>query len=156
VDIAAVQVNPSGQFQSFPVNQGVYTAMELRVSHDVYVLGYPLGLLDATHGMPVWKRATVATEPGGSSGAFLVDTATRAGMSGSPVFLRYRGFYKTDPESAVANPSDWFGEGDMFVGIYSGRLGASEVEAQLGVVWKARVIEEVIDGNHRASPELAE
>ena len=38
----------------------------------------------------------------------------------------------------------------MFAGIYSGRLRASAVEAQLGIVWKPHLIDEVIDGNTRA------
>jgi hypothetical protein len=32
-----------------------------------------------------------------------------------------------------------------FMGIYSGQIGKDELKAQLGIVWKARVIEEIID-----------
>jgi len=31
-----------------------------------------------------------------------------------------------------------------FIGIYSGRIGDDELKAQLGIVWKARVISEII------------
>lgn len=34
-----------------------------------------------------------------------------------------------------------------FLGVYSGRLGKGEMEAQLGVVWKASLLDEIIDGN---------
>ena len=71
-------------------------------------------------------------------------------MSGSPVIHRYRGFYKNDLETQEPKPDDWFGEADNFVGIYSGRLGASELEAQLGIVWKPHLIDELIDGAHKA------
>lgn len=149
VDIGILPVQLPERFRAIVFNELPSTPMRIGVSHDVFVLGYPLGLLD-THGMPIWKRASVATEPGTSSPNFLIDTATRSGMSGSPVILRYRGFYMHDQKSAIPNDEDWFGEGDMFVGVYSGRLGKSEVEAQLGMVWKARLIDEIIDGGTRA------
>lgn len=71
-------------------------------------------------------------------------------MSGSPVIFRYRGFYKNNPEAQEMADGDWFGEGDMFAGVYSGRLGASTVEAQLGIVWKAHLIDEIIDAQKTA------
>jgi hypothetical protein len=97
IDVAALPLELDGGYQAIVVNEMPNTKMVLRVSHDVFVLGYPLGLMNS-HGLPVWKRATVASEPGVSEPFFLVDTATRAGMSGSPVIQRYRGFYKNDPE----------------------------------------------------------
>jgi len=149
IDIGALPIALGDKYKGIVVNEMPYTAMVLRVSHDVFVLGYPLGLVNS-HGLPVWKRATVASEPGTSEPFFLVDTATRPGMSGSPVIHRYRGFYKNDPEAQEARPDDWFGEGDNFVGVYSGRFGASQLEAQLGIVWKPHLINEVIDGARAA------
>jgi hypothetical protein len=150
VDIGVLPVSLNDNFRAVVLNEIGFTKMTLGVSHDVFVLGYPLGLM-GTHGLPIWKRASVATEPGTSDPQFLVDTATRAGMSGSPVILRYRGFYMNNPGTEVPADDDWFGEGDMFVGVYSGRLGASEIEAQLGVVWKAHLIDEIIDGGAPAT-----
>lgn len=148
-DIGVLPVQLPDHFRAIVLNELPSTQMRIGVSQDVFILGYPLGLLDA-HGMPVWKRASVATESGTSSPKFLVDTATRSGMSGSPVILRYRGFYKNNQSSAPLSGEDWLGEGDMFVGVYSGRLGKSEVEAQLGIVWKAHLIDEIIDAGVRA------
>lgn len=148
-DVAALPITLDKKYKAIVVNEMPQTSMVLRVSHDVFVLGYPLGLVNS-HGLPVWKRATVASEPGTSEPFFLVDTATRSGMSGSPVIHRYRGFYKSDPEAEAVKPHDWFGEGDNFVGVYSGRLGKSQLEAQLGIVWKPHLIDEVIDGAHVA------
>lgn len=149
VDVAALPVTLDDRYIAIAVNQFTFTEMVLRVSHDVFILGYPLGLMNP-HGLPVWKRASVASEPGGSAPFFLVDSATRTGMSGAPVIHRYRGYYKTDPEPKKVSPDDWFGEGDNFVGIYSGRLGASHTEAQLGMVWKPHLIDEIIDGSCKA------
>jgi hypothetical protein len=32
------------------------------------------------------------------------------------------------------------------LGVYSGRIGASAIEAQLGIVWKTHVIDDIIAG----------
>jgi hypothetical protein len=61
--------------------------MHLKVATDVFVLGYPMGI-DGGGEFPIWKRASIATEPGVHRGGprhILVDTATRKGMSGAPV-----------------------------------------------------------------------
>ncbi|MEN0652061.1 MULTISPECIES: S1 family peptidase [Hyphobacterium] len=76
------------EFYSLPVEDD-QSNMMLRVSMDVFILGYPEG---ATHwgAMPVWKRESIASEPEfrlGGRPFFLVDSATRPGMSGSPVIL---------------------------------------------------------------------
>lgn len=149
IDIGVLPVTLSNKFKAIVLNDMQFVQMTLRVSYDVFVLGYPLGIMNS-HGLPVWKRATVASEPGVSDPSYFVDTATRPGMSGSPVILRYRGFYKNNPQAEEILDHDWFGEGDMFAGIYSGRVGASSVEAQLGIVWKPHLIDEIIDGQTKA------
>lgn len=146
IDIGVLPIDVHESIRVFPINEMQSTDLRLSVSHDVYILGYPLGITDA-HILPIWKRASVATEPGLSFPSFFVDTATRKGMSGSPVVQRYRGFYKQDLKREGVSGNDWFGEGDSFIGVYSGRLGASSIEAQLGIVWKKHLIDEIIDGN---------
>lgn len=145
VDVAVLPVNLPDTTRSIAVNDLKLTPLRLQVSHDVFVIGYPLGITDSLY-LPLWKRASVASEPKTSSANFLVDTATRKGMSGSPVIARFRGYYKSDLSASTPSPEDWIGEADDFVGIYSGRLGKSELEAQLGIVWKRPVIEEIIKG----------
>lgn len=121
------------------------------VSEDVFIIGYPLGMLDKTP-IPVWKRGTIATDPTFDAGGLpmiYVDTATRPGMSGSIVLVRMsaaKGWKKKDGTDQVG-----IGERDQILGIYSGALGAHQVEAQLGVVWKRRVIEETIAGQTPAT-----
>lgn len=120
-------------------------AIEPRASQDAFVVGYPLGLV-AGLPIPVWKRATIATEPGVDLGGLpkvLVDTATRSGMSGSLVLAKHLllGPYKktdgTDSNTLIALK-------DSILGVYSGRLGADEVQAQLGIVWRRQVVEEIL------------
>lgn len=94
--------------------------------------------------LPVWKRGTVATEPTLEIDAlpkFLIDTATRNGMSGAPVVMHRNGFHNP------GNLKDsFFAVIESFVGVYSGRYGAdSELEAQLGIVWRETVIDEILN-----------
>jgi trypsin-like peptidase len=61
----------------------------VRIGMDVFVLGYPFGA--GKTGLPVWKRGSIASEPDlvrHVESYLLVDTASRPGMSGSPVILR--------------------------------------------------------------------
>lgn len=113
-----------------------------RVADIVYVLGYPIEL--DNHGdMPIWKKASIATEPVfdiDELPKLLIDTATRPGMSGSPVISMKDLAFK-DGEF-----TGFLGTCRKFIGVYSGRIGRGEEMAQLGIVWKKEVIEEIISG----------
>jgi hypothetical protein len=62
-------------------------------------------------------------------------------MSGSPVVRRQYGQYQTEDGEFVVI----IGAATKFLGVYSGRIGADdELKAQLGMVWKASVIEEIV------------
>lgn len=119
-------------------------AVKPRASQDAFVVGYPIGLLAGVP-IPVWKRATIATEPGVDLEGLpkvLLDTATRSGMSGSLVLAKHLilGAYKTE---TGADSNTLIAIKDTILGVYSGRLGADEVKAQLGIVWKRQVIDEI-------------
>lgn len=69
------------------------TAME-----DVTMVGYPNGIWDERHNMPVLRRGITATHPNldwNGSPEFLIDAACFPGSSGSPVFLFNQGSYPT-------------------------------------------------------------
>lgn len=94
VDIAAIDVTMA--LRSAPIHFKVANALEHdaviapRAGDDAYVVGYPLGILGGSP-LPVWKRASIATEPfidAGNLPRIFVDTATREGMSGSLVVAR--------------------------------------------------------------------
>jgi hypothetical protein len=116
----------------------------LYAGDDIFILGYPKGITDYT-GQPICKRATVASSPHlgwGDQPQFLVDCASREGMSGAPVIFYNRNGSVTLGGSTFRTS----GPATVFYGIYVGRLGAvSEFEAQLGRVWKRSVIDEIID-----------
>jgi hypothetical protein len=99
--------------------------------------------------LPIYKRATIANEaefPIDGLPKLFIDTATRKGMSGAPVFFDQIGSWldHRDDGDLVLSVG---GRGRRFIGIYAARDGQStEMEAQLGIVWKPEVIDEVIAG----------
>lgn len=114
-----------------------------RVGADAFVVGFPLGL-SVQDIFPIWKRASIASEPEVSIASlplFLIDTTTRPGMSGSPVYARQYGFvHYHDGQSAHIS-----GSATSFLGVYSGRLGGDdEFGAQLGRVWPRSLIDEIL------------
>jgi hypothetical protein len=52
----------------------------------------------------------------------------------------------------VVTASTVIGRIRNFIGVYSGRIGTDELKAQLGVVWKAKVIDEIIDAATFGAP----
>lgn len=120
-----------------------------RVADEAFVVGFPKGM--HAQGFPIWKRASIATEPSIDLNALpkiLIDTATRQGMSGSPVFARANGVFSPD---GVLSKDSIIGEVTNFLGVYSGRIGEDELGVQLGIVWKAQVIDDIIDGGVRGT-----
>ena len=112
------------------------------VGMDCVIIGYPKGL-SADKETPIWKRASIASEPFldfEGKPLVLVDTATREGMSGSPAIMRHSGLFSPggiDGDSLI-------GTVENFLGIYSGRIGDDPMGVQLGRIWKGHVIDEVI------------
>lgn len=130
----------------YPVNANDFqTSFTAEVADEVFILGYPLNLT-GSFGLPIWKRGTISTEPTLNLDMlpkYLVDTATRPGMSGSPVIMQRKGLHRHGTE---VSPHDIIGTIRNFAGVYSGRIGSSsEFEAQLGIVWKPEVIEEILN-----------
>lgn len=115
----------------------------VEVTEELFIPGYPHNIQDY-YAQPVWKRATIASsvqmgwnqEP-----KFLIDCASKSGMSGSPVlyyssngYIRIRGMtHQYDRDVAV------------LAGIYVGRVDVEgEADAQIGTVWNQSVIDEII------------
>jgi hypothetical protein len=153
VDVAAIHFPLSAQEHFAAIAANDQTALGLNSAAvyptlDVYVLGYPLGLTGGLQ-LPIYKRATIANEaqfPLDNLPKLFIDTATRKGMSGAPVFVDKLGSWleeKPDGKRML----QLAGRARRFIGIYSARDGKStEFDAQLGIVWKPDVIEEVIAG----------
>lgn len=153
VDVAVLPINMKQEYATYPIN----TINESRgimdfpagfyVGQEVFILGFPRGIKGGG-GLPIWKKATIAVEPylemDDSKLKILIDSATREGMSGSPVIVA------SAPEAKVLfddkKQEIYIRPSKLFLGIYSGRIaGEDELAAQLGIVWKEQAIREIIE-----------
>ena len=149
IDVVAIPIleklNIAEGVKLFPLNNVEFdTQFPPEVSDNVFILGYPFDITGGKE-LPIWKRGTIATEVGidlDDLPKLLVDTATRSGMSGSPVIYERSGYHRT-PDGDTNK--DIIGRIRGFLGIYSGRIGAEDnFKSQLGIVWKPQVIEEIL------------
>jgi len=123
--------------------------VRLRPSLDVFILGFPTGMSGGGN-FPVWKRGSIASEPDldiDGLPKMFIDTATRKGMSGAPVYVQQTGRWLSEEKDNLGNFQQVLGEGRRFIGVYSGRVGDDNFQAQLGIVWKPSTIEEVIQSS---------
>ncbi|MFD2098276.1 S1 family peptidase [Flagellimonas iocasae] len=150
IDVAAIEIEIDSEQEIIlkPLNKIEFDDIEPKVADDIFILGFPYSLKGGGR-FPIWKRGSIATEPDlhiDSLPKFLVDTAGKSGMSGSPVIFRRSGIHGV--VGGKVSLDSILGTVENFVGIYSGRIiGKSELDAQLGIVWKKEVIDQIIDGN---------
>lgn len=107
----------------------------------VSVIGFPFGFA-AGGKFAIWVTGTVASEPDvdyNDLPILLIDCRSRRGQSGSPVIaFRSNGQYVNSSGAHVSTNVP----ACRFIGIYSGRLNE---ESDLGIVWKATAIQELIE-----------
>ena len=161
-----------------PVNRVSFTRIPVRPGSTVFIIGYPHGIT-VSRGLPVWKSGYIASEPHFpvtlhdpapfTIPAFFIDSQTRRGMSGAPVFAQYVGNWNTtDPYSWDADDPQYLFREDVmigsraveFVGCYSGRIpgeivgriGEPQVQqedAALGLCWTTEAIELICQARTR-------
>lgn len=106
-------------------------------SESVSIVGFPLGG-GANEGLPIWKNGTIASDLAldfDGKEQFLLDTTSRPGMSGSPVYAKRTSSYSEAPGLLVA------GSATKFLGIYS----EQSERAEIGIVWKAIAVKRLYD-----------
>ena len=147
MDVVAIPLSDQikNKYRLFPINAIEFDSrFKEEVADDAFVVGYPFA--DMTYAsLPIWKRASLASEPDidvDRLPKMLIDTATRPGLSGSPVIMQRVGIHGA--KDGVFSEDTIIGRIRKFVGIYSGRIGDDELKAQLGIVWKAQVISEIV------------
>ncbi|HDZ9157088.1 TPA: trypsin-like peptidase domain-containing protein [Vibrio cholerae] len=148
VDVGALPVELD--YKVIDINEAIteidpYSNYQTKIGEKLFVLGFPFGI-SVSNNLPIWKSASVASEPEidcDSLPLFYVDTATREGMSGSPVVM-----YKDRAVSIITKDRGKINSHTQLVGVYSGRIIAKDLmEVQLGKVWKAKCIHDVINGS---------
>jgi hypothetical protein len=163
IDVVAIPISPpENVLRLNPINTLHETDLPLLVGMPVFVLGYPFPTEKKPEVYPVWKLGTVATEPDAAlrgAAYMLIDTLSRPGMSGAPVIRREYGqalvettrVDPTDDDSPMQYDLRNVGRGSKFIGVYSGRLRTEndKIEAQLGLVWRRHLLEEIVAGGKR-------
>lgn len=145
VDIAVLPLNFEKEKQVvtlYPLNELATAALRIEVGMEVFILGYPFKIEPPA--FPVWKRGSIASEPDLlrlSADYMLVDTASRPGMSGAPVIRRSWSNHLVVPGRQIVDDRP----ATKFLGVYSGRVPTDHPhEAQIGLVWAASFIDEII------------
>lgn len=123
----------------------------LAPSDVVSVVGFPFGLRGGG-AFAVWATGFIASEPGADFNGqpvFLIDCRTRQGQSGSAV-IAYRSAGVVAPKIGVLAVHEE--PVTRFLGIYSGRVNK---ESDIGIVWKAEAIRELVDSVSISTGALA-
>lgn len=116
---------------------------------DVMVIGFPRGVSDRVHNLPLVRSALVSSAYGvdfNATPSFVVDANLHPGMSGSPVLTRPKNMWpKRD------GGTDLLGNAPVyFVGVFSGTLSVAVSPTKsealgLGQVWYGQLVNEIID-----------
>lgn len=146
------------------VNKGMAEADIVNFpTDDVTLVGYPRMFFDKKNALPIFKSGNIASEPSydfDGNPYFLIDISAFSGNSGSPVFSISKGMHKNSKGDSVLSA----GTSIKFLGVYSAGITYDELklitdmrveqkgvvisqDMQLGVVWKAHLIEEVLLNN---------
>lgn len=128
---------------------------ELSLWDNLVVIGYPMGLHDEEHNLPIFPRANLASVPSvpfNREPKFLIDAQLHPGMSGSPVLIRSEEYYgglanwqkeHEHLEGEIIERIRW-SMSRALVGVHSGEY--SKYDPQLGLhnVWFAGLIRDLI------------
>ncbi len=151
VDIVAIPLDDYDWKGKFYCVNGKKQLMDFSpmVGDDCFIVGYPDGFL-GPNGTPIWKRASIATEPEldySEAPLILVDSLTRKGMSGSPVFAKVPGLWGQDGAQLTIGDggSPYLGYWTKFIGVYAGREWNDNEGFQLARVWKSSAVDVIIE-----------
>lgn len=140
-DIVALPLTDVGDVEVFPYNPfNPGPDVAVLPGEVLSVVGFPFGLTGGG-ALAIWATGFVASEPSLlGQPTFLIDCRSRQGQSGSAVIAHRGGgmVSMADGSSAVFS-----GPVTRFLGVYSGRVNS---ESDLGIVWKASAVAELVSG----------
>lgn len=142
VDVVALPLTDLNNVGTYPYDPWTPPTLAVGPSDMVSVPGFPFGQR-AGGLLAIWVQGAMASEPDVDIDylpLFLIDSRTKPGSSGSPVIAYRTGGAVTTAGggTAIFSGSIW-----SFLGVYSGRI---EDGSDVGRVWKASVISDIITG----------
>lgn len=139
--------------------------LDISPSDTVTLIGYPRMYLDEKNALPIYKTGNIASEYSydfNGEPCFIIDISAFEGNSGSPVFSIQKNAQIISDRIIIKAP----GSTIKFLGVYSAGIIDSDfflpireirqnkqlgiitnLDMQLGVVWRASLIEEIIKQN---------
>lgn len=153
IDIAVVEIDPKKLktgyfFKALSASNFLPKKYVIQPGEDVMVIGFPRGLSDSKHNLPLVRNAMISSAYGidfQGSPFFLVDANLHPGMSGSPVITKPKNAWPDDK----GNIDFLTGSPMYFLGVHSATLGiilpTGEEPLGLGTVWYGYLIEEIVD-----------
>ena len=149
VDVVAIPISISElpNFANTCINTVTPQDLELEahVGMDCFILGFPQGLFGAGN-TPIWKRGSIASEPYEQQ-PYYIDSATRKGMSGSPVIAQHTGIFGMKDNRLTG--LEKIGTVQKFFAIYSWRVGDDALGFQLGTAWQSNVLDNIFSIERR-------
>jgi hypothetical protein len=146
VDAVALPLTNLDDLDLYPLDPWAAPLAAMPMASQLSVIGFPLGMTSGG-AFGVWVTGFVASEPDidlAGLPRLLIDSRTRKGQSGSPV-INYRSGPFMDVNGAFVP-----GVAQDLIGVYSGRITA---DSDLGFVWKASAVREIIEGGVRGTIE---
>lgn len=141
-DLVALSVERSGGVRLYPYRLNYLEHLRMHPAQRISVVGFPFGERTGKS-FAIWATGFVASEPEidhGGLPVFLIDCRTRSGQSGSPVIFHEQiGAFDIPNEGANETVAE-----SRLLGVYSGRINS---ESDIGRVWKAYSIAELVDSN---------
>jgi hypothetical protein len=169
-DVVAIPVHKPTDWPSFihvAANKIDETSVPIEPGLKVIVIGFPQGMSTGP-GLPVMKTGFLSSMPGYDvrlGGKFsdiggmkdgvqvpamLLDVHTIPGMSGSPVFGEYTGFWNPDDLStSEVTGSSMLGTSRIFLGCYSSRVAELEERSGLALCHQRDAIERICRTKYR-------
>jgi V8-like Glu-specific endopeptidase len=144
VDIVALPLTQTQGIQFYPLDLvgEINEDVSVLAGDPITIVGFPLGIAQSG-GLPIWKAGTIASDPDidySGKRMFAVDTTSRPGMSGSPVYAVRSGTYRSKL-GQLMSPKEAGRSVKRFLGVYS----EQQLLAEIGGVWKAEVVKELYD-----------
>lgn len=145
MDVAALRLTALQDVSVYPYDLAEPAAgsgLMLGPTDPVSIIGFPFGHVEGGDMLPSWATGFLASEPVQNFAGLpiqLVDCRSTSGQAGAPVVA-----YRSGGELLMedGNWANFDGPVMRFVGLYGGRVSAN---SDLGVVWKASAIRELVD-----------